>query len=97
MIEFLIIIIDLFYKDAALAPAAVAQLKTKAGGCSRLVIAYMSIGEAEDYRYYWQDDWYAHPPAWLRAENPDWPGNYLVAYWDPAWQGIIFGNDDSYL
>ena len=21
--------------------------------------------------------------------NPDWPGNYKVKYWDPAWQAIV--------
>jgi cysteinyl-tRNA synthetase len=25
----------------------------------------------------------------MRAENPDWKGNFKVAYWDPAWQEII--------
>ena len=30
-------------------------LKTKKNGGQRLVIAYMSIGEAEDYRFYWQE------------------------------------------
>jgi len=92
-----VLIIDLFYEETALTPADVALLKSKAGGGSRLVIAYMSIGEAEDYRYYWQSGWQADPPSWLCAENPAWPGNYLVRYWDNSWQSIIYGNDDSYL
>ncbi|MBI5115101.1 endo alpha-1,4 polygalactosaminidase [Candidatus Poribacteria bacterium] len=90
-------IIDLFYNDIELTPAEVASLKTKAHGGSRLVIAYMSIGEAEDYRYYWQPSWATNPPYWLAGENPAWPGNYKVHYWDPAWQAIIYGNNDSYL
>jgi cysteinyl-tRNA synthetase len=36
-------------------------------------------------------------PAWLLGENPDWPGNHKVRYWDSAWQSIIYGNDSSYL
>jgi len=62
------------------------------------VLAYLSIGEAEDYRWYWQEEWDADhdgqpdpgAPRWLDAENPDWPGNYAVRYWYPGWQQIIF-------
>jgi cysteinyl-tRNA synthetase, unknown class len=63
----------------------------------KLVLAYLSIGEAEDYRAYWQQGWQQQPPAWLLAENPNWAGNYLVAYWEPAWQQMIFGTPQSYL
>lgn len=92
-----IIVIDLFYEDTALAVSEVALLKTKANGGSRLIIAYMSIGEAEDYRYYWQAEWEIDPPAWLAEENPEWSGNYKVQYWNKDWQNIICGKDDSYL
>jgi endo-alpha-1,4-polygalactosaminidase (GH114 family) len=34
-----------------------------------LVIAYMSIGEAEDYRYYWKEEWKNNPPEWLGEET----------------------------
>ena len=61
------------------------------------MIAYLSIGEAEDYRYYWQPEWKENPPAWLLDENPNWPGNHKVYYWDPEWQAIIYGNHSSYL
>lgn len=93
-----ILIIDLFYEgDDALTSNDIISLKTKANGGSRPVIAYMSIGEAEVYRYYWQPDWETNPPSWLAEENPDWTGNYKVRYWDDGWQDIIYGNDDSYL
>jgi cysteinyl-tRNA synthetase len=91
-----LLIIDLHYQDLQLSAAEVASLKTKKDGGSRLVVAYMSIGEAEDYRYYWDPSWDANPPHWLLAENPDWPGNYKVRYWDPEWQEIIFGSAGSY-
>jgi len=52
-----IVIIDLFYNGIALAASELASLKIKTNGGSRLVIAYMSIGEAEGYRYYWQTEW----------------------------------------
>lgn len=92
-----IVIIDLFYNGIELTPGEIASLKTKANGGRRLVIACLSIGEAEDYRYYWKEDWNTNPPRWLAEENPDWPGNYKVRYWDKDWQRIIYGNDESYL
>ncbi|MQY77256.1 MAG: hypothetical protein GH155_06460 [Spirochaeta sp.] len=104
------LIIDAFFDDGSggsrwLKSRDVALLKTKKNGGSRLVIAYMSIGEAETYRYYWHESWdkngdgRADPaaPEWLTEENPDWEGNYKVRYWHPGWQSIIYGNDDSYL
>lgn len=92
-----VLIMDCFFDDALFSASEVAQLKVKENGGQRLVISYMSIGEAEDYRYYWNNTWAVGDPSWIEDENPDWEGNYKVVYWDPAWQAIIFGNDDSYL
>jgi len=93
-----VVITDLFYEGTEiLTPEEAASLKVKANGGGRLVIAYMSIGEAESYRYYWQEGWDPDAPSWLAEENPDWPGNYKVRYWDKSWQSVIFGNDGSYL
>ncbi|SKC65716.1 endo alpha-1,4 polygalactosaminidase [Ohtaekwangia koreensis] len=93
-----ILIIDLFFHDGtSLTASEIAQLKTKNGGGKRKVIAYMSIGEAEDYRYYWQSEWSKTKPSWMDAENPNWPGNYKVKYWEADWQNIIYKNSDSYL
>jgi cysteinyl-tRNA synthetase, unknown class len=91
------IIIDLDFDDGHLTAADVTSLRKKDHGGQRLVLCYMSIGEAEDYRFYWQEGWRSQPPAWLGPENPDWPGNFKVRYWDPGWHAIIFGNDNSYL
>ena len=91
-----IIIMDLFHFEKAYTSAEIRELKTKRNGGKRLVICYMSIGEAEDYRYYWNSGWKARKPAWLTEENPHWKGNYVVKYWDPDWQKIITGNDGSY-
>ncbi len=93
-----LLIMDLFFHDGIeFTSTEINQLKSKANGGSRLVIAYMSIGEAENYRYYWNNDWNNNKPTWLGSENPDWVGNFKVEYWDKEWQSIIFGNDDSYL
>ncbi|MBI2931896.1 MAG: endo alpha-1,4 polygalactosaminidase [Planctomycetes bacterium] len=80
---------DLCIVDAdALSPAEVARLQRSPGG-PKIVLAYLSIGEAENYRAYWRPQWKEQPPDWLGPENPDWPGNYKVRYWDPAWQAIV--------
>ena len=67
----------------------------------RKVIAYNSIGEAEDYRPYWRKEWgrkgklTATAPAWLGAENPEWKGNYRVRYWNAEWQQIMLAAVDD--
>jgi cysteinyl-tRNA synthetase len=75
----------------------VRSMRRKADGGARVVLSYMSIGEAENYRYYWDAKWKMKPPAWLDEENPDWPGNYKVRYWNPEWRALIFGAPASYL
>lgn len=79
-------------------PAEVARLKTKADGSRRIALAYMSIGEAERYRFYWNEAWVtqASCPSWLGPVNPKWAGNYPVEYWQPQWQSLIFGSSASY-
>ena len=90
-------IMDLFFsEEMALTADDIMLLKTKANGGSRLVVAYMSIGEAEDYRYYWDESWLDERPEWLDKENKQWEGNYKVKYWNEEWQAIIYGNDLSY-
>jgi len=92
-----LLIIDIFHDGKAWSSGEVEQFKQKAGGGRRLVISYMSIGEAEDYRYYWSSLWEYDKPHWMAGENPDWDGNYKVRYWDPEWKRIIYGNNNSYL
>lgn len=93
-----VLVMDLFFNDGTLfSTSEIAQLKNKANGGKRLVISYMSIGEAEDYRYYWNTNWNTSKPSWLDAENPNWAGNFKVKYWDKNWQNIIYGNNESYL
>ncbi len=93
-----LLIIDAFFKDGSmLSKEDVDSLKRKANGGKRLVVSYMSIGEAEDYRDYWKSEWLQDPPSWLEDENPEWKGNYKVRYWEEEWKKIIFGQSDSYL
>jgi cysteinyl-tRNA synthetase len=67
----------------------------RAGKSGRKVIAYLSIGEAENYRAYWQNSWRTNPPTYLLTENPEWKGNYRVKYWHADWQKIILADVDQ--
>ena len=91
------IVMDFFFKGEAYSPEQITQLRHKANGGQRLLIAYMSIGEAEDYRYYWQQDWSVGNPTFIAGKDANWDGNYYVKYWDSQWQNIIYGTDSSYV
>jgi cysteinyl-tRNA synthetase, unknown class len=80
-----------------LTPEQLIRLQKKADGTARIVLAYLSIGEAEDYRYYWQPEWANTPPAFMAAENERWRGNHSVRFWHPEWKELIFASGDSYL
>lgn len=75
----------------------VEQFRQREGGRPRIVLAYMSIGEAESYRYYWSSPWTQTPPSWLGPENKTWHGNYLVRFWERGWQRLIFDPSSSLL
>lgn len=64
----------------------------------KLVIAYLDIGEAENWRWYWKwsknwnkgekkpGDW----PSYILKPDPDgWGGDFPLAYWDGRWKNII--------
>lgn len=74
------------------------------GPCRKTILAYLSVGEAEDYRDYWDASWVdgeegppitGVAPGWLGPTNPDWPGNYKVRYWMEEWQSIILGTGEG--
>jgi len=77
----------------------VSDLKSGPNNKRRLVLAYLSIGEAERYRFYWKPEWEVSgtKPTWLGSENPQWPGDFAVDYTNPEWQSTIFGTPESYL
>lgn len=76
----------------------------------KLVIAYVDIGQAEDWRWYWT--WSTETadtqvsantplpddwPDYIVARDPDgWTGNYPVVYWDSQWKDvIIYGRNQT--
>jgi cysteinyl-tRNA synthetase, unknown class len=102
----LMILEGYFTTDSAWTSSEISQMKgIQNTSASKLLVCYMSIGEAESYRDYWNATWDANKdgnpdssaPSWLDIENPDWEGNYKVKYWMTEWQNIIFGSNSSYL
>ncbi|MEQ1694919.1 MAG: MJ1477/TM1410 family putative glycoside hydrolase [Hyphomicrobiaceae bacterium] len=98
-----LVVID-YQRDPSLGgpfkPAELAQMKKKPDGSRRFVIAYISIGEAENYRYYWGDrNWgdVRNRTPLIEKENPEWEGNLNVKYWEQEWQNLILNDADSYI
>jgi cysteinyl-tRNA synthetase, unknown class len=52
------------------------------------LIAYVSLGEAENYRWYWKKYWKPGKPPFILKENPEWKGNFTVAYETEEWWDI---------
>jgi len=92
--------------DGEWSPRDVADLRNTPGE-PKIVLAYMSIGEAETYRFYFDRTWVIPDPevspdgpfelsdtapAFLAPPNPAFPNNFKVRYWDPVWQEIIVSN-----
>jgi cysteinyl-tRNA synthetase len=76
-------------------------------GARKVVAAYVSIGEASEFRSYWDPAWTVGgnasdplapgAPSWLGPVNPDWPESRKVRYWEPGWQDIIYGSVTAWL
>ena len=74
-------VVDLYGDDGQLfSTSQVAEMKSGGGE----VFGYFSIGEAENYRSYFS----ALPSSALGPVDPQWPGNYQVAYWTDAWKTV---------
>jgi cysteinyl-tRNA synthetase len=86
-----LVVIDYAGAEGPFTRAEVEQMRRKPDGSRRVVLSYMSIGEAESYRWYWPN----RSSEWLGTENPKWRGNYGVRFWHPDWQQIIFDYTDK--
>lgn len=92
---------DLVIADIALAGGSAAnieRLRHSAGG-EKLVVAYMSVGQAATFQYYWQPEWSmtGARPDWADSPDGTWAGDIWVHYWDPRWQAILITGAESYL
>jgi cysteinyl-tRNA synthetase len=95
--DYPLLILDPVVAGERMTGSQVQALQQHPDGSSRTVLAYLSIGEAEEYRAYWSPSWKVSPPSFLGPENSEWPGNYTVRYWDERWKSLIFGSADSAL
>ncbi len=80
--------------------ADIERLKATKGesGKNKVVISYIDIGEAESYRWYWQDNWKIGSPDFIQKVDPDgWDENYPVRFWENEWQEIILKSVDQIL
>jgi cysteinyl-tRNA synthetase len=78
-----LVVIDYAGRNGPFTRADVEQMRRKPDGSRRLVLAYMSIGQAETYRWYWPQ----RSSTWLGAKGKR---NYSVRFWLADWQKIIF-------
>jgi cysteinyl-tRNA synthetase, unknown class len=81
--------------DRHFTPQEVERLKTKPDGSRRLVVSYLSVGEAEDYRpeYFSKEYMEEDAPDWLMQENKDWKGNRLIKFCSEGWQQTMLGDE----
>ncbi|UYP47474.1 hypothetical protein NEF87_003759 [Candidatus Lokiarchaeum ossiferum] len=99
-----LIIMDAFYDTTAWTQEEIHYIQFNSKQ-PKILLSYISIGEAETYRDYWDQNWDADndgipdesAPDWLDIENPDWEGNYKVKFWKEEWANIIFGTNESYV
>ena len=87
--DFDLLIMEPSLNGEFLSKKQIESLKIRRDGTKRLLIAYFSIGEAENYRYYWKKSWNKKLPSWIVKENENWKGNYIIKYWDLEWKQII--------
>lgn len=68
------VVIDLSINDKNITKEQIQKLKDS----EKVVIAYVSLGEAEDYREYWKNEWKTNKPSWMGNESKLWKGNFQV-------------------
>lgn len=86
-------------------PDEVKTMQRREGGRRRVVVAYLSIGEASEFRAHWRREWTRTgrarsrltpaAPAWLGPVNPDWPESRKVRYWDPDWRRVLVNTEGT--
>jgi uncharacterized protein (TIGR01370 family) len=51
-----------------------------------LLIAYISLGEVENFRWYWKR---VEGAPWVLEENKNWGGDFYLDVRDPAWRTLV--------
>ena len=70
------------YSDSGVAFTAAQVAQMGSGGSQ--ILGYFSLGEAENYRDYFQ----SLSKSIIGPVDPNWPGNFYVAYWTPEWKAV---------
>jgi len=91
------LLVEVLHGGVPLSRKAVETLKYKKLGARRMVLAYMNIGQAASYHYYWKKNWLTGFPLWLDEPLNGEPDHYHIKFWNKDWQNIITGNDNSYI
>ncbi|MCX7787720.1 MAG: endo alpha-1,4 polygalactosaminidase [Spirochaetes bacterium] len=66
--------------------------RVKESGSGKILLAYLSIGEAESHRSYWESSWIPGNPSWLGKEvsvTDGRPRRFNVKYWSSEWQKVL--------
>jgi len=76
-------VVDIYNDDGQMFTPA--EVKQMGGGPGQaLLLGYFSLGEAENYRDYFS----TIPSAALGPKDPNWAGDYEVAFWTPEWKAV---------
>lgn len=68
--------------------------QTRNTGCTKRMVALINIGQAENYRFYWQPSWQQTLPDFIAAQDQTNTSSYFVKFWDPSWQQIVYQHID---
>jgi len=79
-----VVVIDYSYDGSGDREFSFAEIK-RIRDSGKKVLAYLSIGEASDFRFYWKNKWKVGSPSFIGPANPDWPGAYKAKYWKRGW------------
>lgn len=85
----IVIINPLFQEKERYTKEEIASLKQKKNGFKRLVIGELSVTEASENAYYWQDSWNEELPEWIEAFSLYNNGRYISRYWEEPFREIL--------
>jgi len=90
-----LVVLEYARYDAEETPYTASDLDAMRGSDDTLIVSYLSIGEAESYRFYWNTpEFQAIVDTVVGLENPEWEENFKVRYWDEDWQAVVFNYVD---
>lgn len=84
-----LLVVDPFCRGQGFTFADIATLKAKPFGSRRLVLARLPVGLASKRRWYWQTEWQAGNPAFLKQPMAKDPDFWMVEYWSDDWKAIL--------